>query len=694
MSRMGFMQMLPLEVLSHIMNYLDFASRREAALVCHTWYEASIDPVFMKTTKYTFDVSLLEDEDNFSIKRILHGCLCKSPNLHITGLDENFNAKLFLKLQDSGMAILGPHVVHLSLKNSNILERTLAGILCHCENIESLDLTGCNTLFMSGEVFKCSERTTSMKACLKNIKALNLSSIRYLNDAILSRLASLCPSLESITMNSNTLSSSSIANSRSNLLTFSNIHHTISLQAAGITHIDFSHTSILSSALSSLSTIRNLQLRSVVLQYCRELTDEGVINLVRCQKTVTLLDLTGSSEIGNGTVSAVCTHLNNLQTLKLRKCQKVTSASVSHLYQLENLVELDLSECFDISMNSLQNGIRGMRKLKNLQLKCCNLTKFGEYFFGSLPPFHNNKHGFTSSNITHFTEVGTSISKPVNEVLFTKALCYLDVGSSQYVDDLALQAINVHLTNLEVLKLSWCGSITNRGILGFEIIEKTHFQQKKQEHLESYDAQISEFLSSGKYSNSHGHAGLMGIPGSEFVTDKIILDDVKLANCMEKRGLARLKHLKQLSLSNCKKLSEAGVLLLFQYKCGPFKHLESLDLGMLHHAVTDDTLKAISCAGRLRSLSLAFCGKVTDAGIQYLSKHLRSLDTLNLSNCDSISNRSLRALSVNCVWLKELDISMCGRISVKTVNELSSMLHSLLRLHTRYTGGASLDKTL
>jgi len=43
--------------------------------------------------------------------------------------------RLFLDLHGRGMRVLGPHVEHLSLKNSSILEKTFIEILKYCENL-------------------------------------------------------------------------------------------------------------------------------------------------------------------------------------------------------------------------------------------------------------------------------------------------------------------------------------------------------------------------------------------------------------------------------------------------------------------------------------------------------------------------------------------------------------------------------
>jgi len=60
-------------------------------------YEASLHPALLKNTKFTFDASFLEDEKCFKKgNHLYHGFLCKSPNLQIVGLDENFNAKYFI----------------------------------------------------------------------------------------------------------------------------------------------------------------------------------------------------------------------------------------------------------------------------------------------------------------------------------------------------------------------------------------------------------------------------------------------------------------------------------------------------------------------------------------------------------------------------------------------------------------------
>nr|CAB3245173.1 F-box/LRR-repeat protein 7-like [Phallusia mammillata] len=104
------------------------------------------------------------------------------------------------------MYVLGHHVEHLSLRNSSILENTFISILEHCENLKSLDLSGCNSLFMSGSAFlsRLTDRSI-VKSILAQITSLELSSSRYINDAILCRFFKLCPSLTSLSLASNNL---------------------------------------------------------------------------------------------------------------------------------------------------------------------------------------------------------------------------------------------------------------------------------------------------------------------------------------------------------------------------------------------------------------------------------------------------------------------------------------------------------
>ena len=63
-------------------------------------------------------------------------------------------------------------------------------------------MTGCNALFMPGSFLCGNERRAEARKVFEELKDLNLSSIRYLDDRSLKTLIECSPTLESLTLSS------------------------------------------------------------------------------------------------------------------------------------------------------------------------------------------------------------------------------------------------------------------------------------------------------------------------------------------------------------------------------------------------------------------------------------------------------------------------------------------------------------
>uniref|UniRef100_UPI0005212EA0 uncharacterized F-box/LRR-repeat protein C02F5.7-like n=1 Tax=Ciona intestinalis TaxID=7719 RepID=UPI0005212EA0 len=301
--------------------------------------------------------------------------------------------------------------------------------------------------------------------------------------------------------------------------------------------------------------------------------------------------------------SIVSSALSTLACIKGLQLKQVGGFSIKQLNLLLNLKELDISECPHVDMKSLKHGIEHLACLKVLHMKCCNFSHFGDIFNQVYPE-----------------------RKPLVVSPLGNGLRHLDIGSSKYLDDTALQAICIHFVNLEVLNMNWCSSVTDTGLLGLPSQQPTEEEQ---------------FLSSSKYTTNHGYSGLINSPTDEYKENdevKIFKDD-EILRCMEERGLVRLRLLRQLTLANCPKITSTSLLQIFGYNNhNPFPRLEKLDLGMLRFAVTNDSIIAITRAcPRLNYFSMAFCSMVTDDFLKFLIVGMKSLIYLNLSNCDSIT---------------------------------------------------------
>jgi len=103
--------------------------------------------------------------------------------------------------------------------------------------------------------------------------------------------------------------------------------------------------------------------------------------------------------------------------------------------------------------------------------------------------------------------------------------------------------------------------------------------------------------------------------------------------------------------------------------------------------VSDHTLQSIAehCTG-LQSLSLSWCGGITDAGLITISEHCPNMNYFGFSNCGKITDTSIISISAHCTGLKSLNLERCDQITDDSIISLSIYCTGLLSLHLEYCG--------
>uniref|UniRef100_A0A674ICQ9 Leucine rich repeat containing 29 n=1 Tax=Terrapene triunguis TaxID=2587831 RepID=A0A674ICQ9_9SAUR len=230
---------------------------------------------------------------------------------------------------------LGPHLQSLCLRGSSLTETAFVHLLLACPRLSSLDLSGCNSLFMSGTLLSKPETISQARRALTNLQELNLAGLRYLSDLSFNRLTGCAPHLARL----------SLARCH---LTFEFDPYRGNLRA-----LDLSGTSITSPAMRALVQVEGLRLRELVLQNCSDLSNEAIGLLCTHQPHLTVLDLTGCSELSDRAALAVSAGLRALQSLGLGKLQRLTDGGFLGIAELRSLQRLDLSECSLVSGSEL-----------------------------------------------------------------------------------------------------------------------------------------------------------------------------------------------------------------------------------------------------------------------------------------------------------------------------------------------------
>ena len=138
--------------------------------------------------------------------------------------------------------------------------------------------------------------------------------------------------------------------------------------------------------------------------------------------------------------------------------------------------------------------------------------------------------------------------------------------------------------------------------------------------------------------------------------------------------------LQSLTLKYCGGISDDGLITIAEH-C-PNLQLIDLAVGL----ITDASIISISTLfPRLKSLNLESCQRITDASIISISTHCTGLKTLNLSCCQQITNTSIISISTLCTGLQSLNLHYCYQISDASIISISENRTGLKTLNVAYT---------
>ena len=621
------------------MRFLSLSDRKEAALVCRTWYEASLDPILQKNIIIHFYASSAA----FSSSSIPSLSRRRLPHLVLNHFDTSLDAKSVVVKSCEHLA---NNLKSLSLKGSNITERTFVEFLSQCKNLESLDLSCCNSLFMSGQILERNSDIQVLKTALEKVTEVNLSSIRFLSDAIFNRIMTVCENVEKLSLASVQITfhgkgiyyprgETKCANG--SVLTFSNILDFFVTQQC-LTSLNFTRTQIEDEHLEEIVSLPELHLQELILVGCRNISDKGISSVCSYQTGLVTLDVRECRDLTNGSLIAIGSFLKQLKNLYLQKCKLVSDKSVAVLFNLNYLEALDLSECSQVTSDGLIKGL-------------CNGT---------------------TTNLTH---LALNCCSSVSDSFVLKAceclpfLVHLDLGSCFPVSDLSVHAISESLKYLRYLRLAWCKNITDLGLLGLHagdghINHGDHDDSGLCKCNRKYPSTIIFKKPTGNLKDSHSSESLKGLS-----TD---LDAVTLGN---------LAGLRYLDLTACKKLTDTGLMQALK-----FPELRNLHLGLIPGLTDEGLIPVINNCPSIEELNVSQSSNLTDVAIETVVTKLHRLQTLNVFGCDKLTDRSVQLIQAHCDRLKYLDVSFCSGITVGAMESLEAHMRTLVTVQKRMIG--------
>ncbi|XP_043979782.1 F-box/LRR-repeat protein fbxl-1 isoform X3 [Gambusia affinis] len=623
---------LPLEVLVYVLSFLHFADRKEASLVCRSWYAASQDLRFQKDVTFSFPAS--------AAALALVGGLTRRRrcSLRISQLD-GFGVSRSLLLQVG--ECLGPRLEGLALPGSSITEASLLALLPRLTALRRLDLSGLDSLFMSGAFLSREEHRRQVRSALSGLEELDLSDLRYLSDLTFTRLTGCTPRLRRLALAGCHIAfefdpyggrPTGAGEDSSALLSLRNLRRLLVEQHATLRELDLSRTAVTPESLRIIAQVDGLVLEELRLQGCRELSDRSVEVLLQQQRRLRRLDLSGCTELSSRSVLAAARGLQALTQLSLSRDWRITERGLAELLSLPSLRSLDLSECLQISGAELISGLTppsaARARLTVLNLRSCTYLRDAAVL---------------------------SLSQ-----LLADSLLELDLTSCVNVTDLSVCAIATYLQRLQVLRLGWCKEVSDRGLLGVPQ------ESRSEPHDGTGDGGPS-------FTRTFGNMGFFQPPRMPFEERPTLAT------------LNQLQRLQELDLSACARLTDCSITQVVR-----FPELQRLSLCMLPE-LSDAGLAAVGRSCRsLTSLALSHCPGIGDGGVAQAAPFLQRLQHLQLACCSNITDRTLHLLMRHCRRLKTLDVSRCKNISMATVDLLQSQLPFLENVHHKLIGAADL----
>ncbi|KAM9815909.1 F-box/LRR-repeat protein 14 [Syngnathus typhle] len=633
---------LPLEIVVYILTFLQTPDRKEASLVCRSWYIASQDLCFQRNVTFCFPASASSLE---LVRSLGQRSRC---SLIIKQLD-GFSLSRSL-LQEVGTSV-GSKLESLALPGSSVTEASLLALLPRLTSLRRLDLRGLDSLFMSGAFLSRKEHRQQIKSALCGLEELDLSDLRYLSDLTFNRLTGCTPRLRRLSLAGCHIAFEfdpysgcpvGTVEVSSALLSLRNLRKLLTEQSATLVALDLSRTSVTPESLRTIAQVEGLTLEELCLQSCKELTDYSVEVLVKHQPGLQKVDISCCTELTSRAVVAVARGLSSLTRLSLSRDWKITETGLADLVSIPSLRNLDLSECLHVGgvemVKGLSRCLSERAQLEKLNLRSCTYMR--------------DEAVFTLTQL-----LGSTLRE-------------LDLTSCVNVTDLSVRAIATYLQGLLVLRLGWCKEVTDWGLLGM---------------VETSACELDEKEDKGpRFTRTFGNMGFFKPPRLPFEERPKLVTPDDLKHFKQEAGvsLLALSRLRELDLSACCKLTDSSITQVVR-----FTELQHLSLSSMTD-ITDASLSAVARHCRaLTSLELSRCAHISDRGVEQAVPHLHRLQHLYLSGCNNITDKSLFLLAQHCKRLKTLDVSKCNKISGTMVEHLLSQLHFLENIYYKLPYG-------
>ncbi|KAF4121938.1 F-box and leucine-rich repeat protein GRR1 [Geosmithia morbida] len=140
--------------------------------------------------------------------------------------------------------------------------------------------------------------------------------------------------------------------------------------------------------------------------------------------------------------------------------------------------------------------------------------------------------------------------------------------------------------------------------------------------------------------------------------------------------LAVCSRVERLTLTNCKNLTDSGLIALVQGSSS----LLALDISQDKN-ITEESIKAIAdnCK-RLQGLNISGCDNVSNSSLVKLAQSCKYIKRLKLNECVQVHDDAIFAFADNCSNILEIDLHQCGQVGNGPITSLISKGNCLREL--------------
>lgn len=583
------------QVLIYLFKYLPHSDRIAASQTCKLWYEAGSDKSLLSKPVIKFARIPLQNDT--------YPCNIFGPNANHKYVNFSFEELDISSQMSNFWDENGRRIKTLEFTRCEMHEKGLVNILNQCTNLEKLTINYCKELFMSARLFE-----NLKPRSLKNLKALNLPSNRYLSDALFHRITSSSRSLHALDLSDCPLSfhpglykkfypSGETQSPSENVLTFLSIYKFLKSKAHNIKKLVFNQTLIDGSALESISRLPNLNLTHLYLHRCDQLNVDGIISLSLNQHHLVKLDVGRNSRITNEALLSICSNLINLEYLCVNGCKEISDVGIAELWNLKKLESVDISVSNNITTQGLKTALCREINYRLLKLDISGID-------------------LEESAIILVSEMIPNLR------MLNLNSCFASVT------DTSIQSIFKNLLQLRMLYMYKVRLASDVGFTGMGVGNLVPVNPNTTAGGDDDDLFFSQ--------NPH-KISLRSRAEEEIVRDARRKQDVKVLcenftdGTERGYGIDHLENLVVLDVSACNRLTDVSLKYAFAFKS-------------------------------LKTINLSECQQITHEGLQYVAENCPSLEVVELWNCFNTRDEGVKVLVTKLHRLKHLNLNVSSVI--------------------------------